>query len=222
MSAVNEVTDHQAVEPGPSAARRVTDASGNDVFLKPLDLACLQHGKLHPNVKERLARIRELPLRDIALLHGVEVIDGQPMLVWDWLPGVPLAAAERFAPGLARDLSLLVDAVHAHGLVHGAIHARNFILDSAGKPRLTHFSPLLHYDPSLDRDGLANLLHELNLTEPEPPVPAPATRPRWRTILGSASLWLAVLLTAASIAAGVWIYHIERRLEPQAGSAIAR
>ena len=149
---------------------RATDDAGEPVILKRLDPECLQHGRLHPNVKERLARIRELPLRDLAVLHGVDLFNGEAVLVWDDLPGETL---ERFlqhnsSPTLARDIALLVDALHGHGIVHGAIHSRNIIVDNTGRPRLTHLSPLLHYDLDVDRADLDKMLRELGLDATAP------------------------------------------------------
>ena len=202
----------QILEKLNSHTLRAIDVSGNRVILKTLDDACLQHGRLHPNVKERLARIRELPVRDLAMLHGVEIVDGQPVLVWDDLPGETLAQFVSHArpPGLGRDVSLLVDALHGHGIVHGAIHARNVIVDSTGRPRLTHLSPLLHYEPEVDRIELAKMLDELGLAEPPTAAAMAVERSRSSQVLRSASLWMAVGLAVLAIVGGAWIYHVER------------
>ena len=210
---VSDVPEFQIIETlTEGRTRRAIDASGNCVILKSLDPACLQHGRLHPNVKERLARIRELPVRDLALLHGVELVDNQPVLVWDDLGGQTLEqfVAHSRPAGLARDVSLLIDALHGHGIVHGAIHARNVIVDSNGRPRLTHLSPLLHYEPELDRADLAKMLDELGLVESQPVAAMPIERSRGLQLLRSASLWIAIGLATLAIVGGVWIYHVER------------
>ncbi|HEY7087146.1 MAG TPA: hypothetical protein VH518_03595, partial [Tepidisphaeraceae bacterium] len=48
--------------------------------------------------------------------------------------------------------------LHAHGIVHGALHARNIIVDRDGKLHLTHVSPLLYGDPEQDEHAVQELL----------------------------------------------------------------
>src|SRR5687767_16037968 len=47
---------------------------GRGVVLKPLEGDCVLKGKatLHPSIKERLSRVRELALAGVANLYGVE------------------------------------------------------------------------------------------------------------------------------------------------------
>src|ERR671912_347757 len=47
---------------------------GRGVVLKPLESDCVLKGKgtLHPSIKERLSRVRELALAGVANLYGVE------------------------------------------------------------------------------------------------------------------------------------------------------
>jgi hypothetical protein len=46
-------------------------AGGRSVVLKALDQDCLWKGQLHPNVKDRLGRVRELAHSGVANLYGV-------------------------------------------------------------------------------------------------------------------------------------------------------
>lgn len=191
------------------------DAAGHQLVLKRLDPACLQDGALHPNVRDRLNRIRELPLRDMAVLHGIEQLHDEPMLVWDFLPGETLTECEiAGSASLARDISRLIDALHSHGIVHGNLHARNIIVGPDGRPQLTHFSPLLHYDPAVDQKQLATLLGNFE------PVESPSRvgdvidedRRSFKQIVQSGSLWMAIALTVAAVAVGCWIYHAANQL----------
>jgi hypothetical protein len=45
---------------------------GRQVVLKKLDDDCLLDGQLHPSIKLRLERVRELPVRCVANFLGVE------------------------------------------------------------------------------------------------------------------------------------------------------
>src|SRR5687767_614258 len=88
---------------------------GRGVVLKPLERDCVLKGKgtLHPSIKERLSRVRELALTGVANLYGVErdrpaddsgngnaggngrangngaagSVAGQAWLIWEYVPG---------------------------------------------------------------------------------------------------------------------------------------
>lgn len=158
------------LSPGKSA---LAVASGNrSVVLKVLDSDCLTHSgsqpKLHPTIRDRLARVRELAHGRVANLHGVEAIQGRVCLVWEYCPGETL---EEWAMGeevsskdlmlAARELILTVESLHVRGIVHGAIHGRNAIVDPQGNLKLTHVSPLLYSDPQVDLASVAELFSGL-------------------------------------------------------------
>ena len=63
-------------ELAPGRTYRVRDASGRQLVYKRLDDDCLLHGQLHPSIRERLARVREVAHKGVASLHGVERRDG--------------------------------------------------------------------------------------------------------------------------------------------------
>jgi len=139
---------------------------GRKVLLKPLDTDCLLHRQLHPSIKERLARVRELALKSAANLHGVERDAHGVFLVWEFVEGESLdSSAAAMSPGqlaeMMREVVLSVESLHQVGIVHGAIHARNVIIDPAGRPRLTHISPLLFHDPAVDESALRSMLLRL-------------------------------------------------------------
>jgi hypothetical protein len=122
---------------------------------KPLDDDCLLDGELHPSIRLRLSRIREIPLAAMANLRGVERDGGKAFAVWEWVEGRTL---EELLPTLdeARrrklhdDVRLLVERLHGCGIVHGNLHSRNIIIDDHGQVHLTHASPLLHSDEEVD------------------------------------------------------------------------
>jgi serine/threonine protein kinase len=136
------------------------DDSGRQVVLKVLDQDCLLKGRLHPNIRDRLERVRELAHPAVAHLHGVERLEGKSYLVWEFVEGRTFEeyAASAADAGnldiLKREIALAVRVLHATGIVHGAIHGRNIIIDRVGKVRLTHISPLLYDDPASDEREL--------------------------------------------------------------------
>lgn len=139
-------------------------SDGRQVVLKILDSDCLLDGRLHPSVRERLARVRELAEKNVANLHGVERDGGYTFLVWDYVPGTTFADASaselphRELLQLSRELVLLVESLHAGGIVHGAISGGNVIVDPNRRLRLTHISPLLYADPRHDAQAVMALL----------------------------------------------------------------
>src|SRR5262249_5668254 len=65
---------------------------------------------------------------------------------------------------VARALVHHVESLHALGIVHGALHERNVIVERDGGVRLTHVSPLLHSDPDQDVAALLRLLRLLGFS----------------------------------------------------------
>ena len=61
----------------------------------------------------------------------------------------------------ARELVLTVESLHTQGIVHGAIHGRNIIIDPKGRVRLTHISPYLYTDAQVDAAAVVDVLREL-------------------------------------------------------------
>ncbi|HLL90667.1 MAG TPA: hypothetical protein VK324_15305 [Tepidisphaeraceae bacterium] len=158
-----------AAGPGAPPSYLALSAADRYVVLKPLDDDCLHRGQLHPAVLQRLARVRELAHPGIANLHSVERDaggggGGAAYLVWEHAEGRTfdefLAAGptpkELWLAG--RELILTVEALHAQGIVHGAVHGRNVIVAPTGRVRLTHVSPLLYTDPGEDEQAVLDLL----------------------------------------------------------------
>ncbi|CAN5580336.1 hypothetical protein BH10PLA1_BH10PLA1_17250 [soil metagenome] len=138
------------------------------VVLKLCDVECLQRGKLHPGIHARMSRVRELAHPGVANLHSVERDGPYLFAVWDDVPGLPIDQYVRThqpsSPSLARmarELILVVESLHALGLVHGRIAAGNVIVAPRGNIRLTHVSPLLYDDPAIDEAATLDLLNRL-------------------------------------------------------------
>ena len=155
----------------------ITTRGGRRVVLKRLDDDCLLDGQLHPSIKLRLERVRELPVRPIANFLGVERggDDGVARMIWEHVPGTPLAELQS-ADWLrvCREVVLAVQSLHAAGIVHGAIHAGNVIVDDAtGEVRLTHVSPLLYTEVENDAADVTAMLADLvHAREPGSPLAA--------------------------------------------------
>jgi serine/threonine-protein kinase len=191
---------------------------------KPLDDDCLLDGQLHPSIALRLQRVRELPVPAVANLHGVERDDtGRPVLVWEYVDGRTLEEAARAGcaggemsdaqrAAVRRDVMLAIEALHAAGITHGAIHERNVILDGCGRVKLTHVSPLLWDDPSVDRSEADAMFERLGFdpAPPEAPLPPePVRQPdpvRAGALIGAAVAAALGLMIAISV---VWYASLD-------------
>lgn len=143
---------------------------GRGVVLKELDPDCLLKGKgtLHPSIKDRLARVRELALAGVSNLYGVErdpAQGKQAWMIWEFVQGQTFdqfatesGCTPRQLALCARELVLTVDSLHMQGIVHGAIKGSNVIVLPGGGVRLTHVSPLLWSDPAEDMRAVIEML----------------------------------------------------------------
>jgi hypothetical protein len=144
-------------------------ASGDrQVVLKTLDDDCLWQGQLHPNIRDRLARVRELAHAGVANLYGVERDGPLTYLVWEFAQGQTLAeraaspsCGQRDFLLLARDLVLGVEMMHGRGIVHGTLKPSNVIIDGDDRVVITHVSPLLYSEPSDDVQVIVTMLSDL-------------------------------------------------------------
>lgn len=141
---------------------------GRTVVLKRVDEDCLLGNQLHPSIKERLARVRELAHGGVANLHGVAREGDSAWLIWEYVAGrtfEEFVAQECHTPAelldLARELVLAVDALHAQGIVHGAVIGTNVIVTPEGAMRLIHISPLLYTDMQADVECIISLLQDV-------------------------------------------------------------
>jgi hypothetical protein len=183
------------------------DEAGRRVVHKRLPDDCCQREQLHPSVKLRLQRLRELPLASFANILGVERTDRGVVLVSEYVEGVSLDAlpeADRIR--MTRELRLAVISMHQHGMVHGAIKPGNVIIAPDGALRLVDPSPLLHDDPAVDLAAV-DALDPLAKTEIDPAqtetVEHEDRRHRQRTL--AAAVVLATLALAAAVVSAYYL-----------------
>ena len=136
------------------------------VVIKRLDTDCLLENKLHPSIAERLNRIRELAHGSVANLYAVARDNREAHLIWQYLPG---QTWDEFLAGqpdvrqrltAARELVLNIELLHMQGIVHGALVGSNIILGDDHTWRITHVSPLLYTDMTVDVESVSRLLRD--------------------------------------------------------------
>lgn len=188
------------------------DPSGRQVVLKPLPADCLLGGQLHPSVRLRLQRIRELADTAVANFHGlVQLPEGQ-FLVWEYIDGRSVDDASMDPASLARELPLAVRTLHVRGLVHGALRARNVLVDDTGRLRLTHLSPLLYDDPLVDERAVEAILR--THVGPVGPAPVSAAHGESSNPLRKRAAIAAAVLTFVALGLAWWIARAAARPGP--------
>lgn len=143
--------------------------AGRLLVLKKLEQDCLFEGDLHPDIRERLARIRELAHAQVATLITVERdAQGTVYAVWQYIAGKSFQAwacekerDQRQVARMMRNLVLAAEAMHTQGIVHGRLHGGNIIVDESGVLRLLDVSPLLFTDPQDDAAAMAKLFEAI-------------------------------------------------------------
>ena len=140
---------------------------GRGVVLRRMPAECVVENQLHPLIKERLTRVREIAHAGIANLHGVgREADGSAWMIWEYVEGQPFDAYAAQTPPrtprelavIGRELTLTVEALHLQGVVHGALDGKNVFVTPYNTIRLTNVSPLLFTDPAADSDAVIELL----------------------------------------------------------------
>jgi hypothetical protein len=146
------------------------DDRGNAVVLKRLDADCLHRNQLHPAIKFRLARVRELAHPQLATLRGVERFNADAYSIWNCIDGTRWDQREQAADEwsqLALKLISAVQTLHSQGIVHGSLHAGNVYIKTDGSIHLTDVSPYLYTDPAVDIEAVLRLISDTGLTHRE-------------------------------------------------------
>ncbi len=206
------------------------DPTGRNVFLKSLPPDCLLEGQLNPTVADRLRRVREIAMTDVANLRSVERVGEGVFLVWDYVQGAPFDSVQGDSKALARQLIHTVEHLHATGLVHGALHPGNVLVDPAGAIKLIDISPLLFLDPKRDERAVVEMcrrvlpeeiagtidadssMQELSARLGNPPETPLASSPRPR--IRRRTLLAALLLMVIGVGAAVAIHRIVQGTRP--------
>lgn len=137
------------------------DETGEVVVYKRLPEDCCQKGQLHPTIRTRLQKLREIPASSMVNLIGVFRNELGVVLVREYVPGRSLDRLDpldrdRIFEGVYRAVSQL----HQHGLVHGALKPTNVIVKEDRTVTLIDPSPFLYDDPQVDWKDLANIYPE--------------------------------------------------------------
>lgn len=124
-------------------------ATGRTVALKRLVGGSLAGAEARARFEREIVMEAALRHPHIVGVRGVELIEGQPLLVMEWIDGVP---ADRWArpvqgpPRPVRDVLgtfvLICDAVayaHQRGVIHRDLKPSNILIDAGGAPHVLDF-----------------------------------------------------------------------------------
>lgn len=156
-----------ATELSPGQTYLAIGPGGRGVVIKKLEPDCLLNNRLHPRIRDRLARVRELAHPGVANLHGVEWDGHDAWLVWEYLEGERISEyaahhckSMQTVASLWRELVLAVQTLHVQGIVHGSVNDGNVIVSPTGMVKLTHVSPYLYTEAADDVEGVIDLLRD--------------------------------------------------------------
>lgn len=192
----------------PDQSWLATGPDGRKVVLKVLPDDCQIGQKLHPNIAERLQKLREIPLIHYAHLIAVERIDERVMMVMQYLEGTPITQVSSLDPRrLLRELSIAVQAMHQFGIVHGQIHPNNVLVDAQGNVQLLDASPYLFEDAQVDFDSIEQIAEQLGIQD-EQSIDEQETvkreaedkRFQWNNTVVAAALFLGAFLLMIALA----------------------
>lgn len=146
------------IELNPGVTWKSVDETGQMVIYKRLPDDCCQKGQLHPSIRTRLQKLREIPAGSMVNLMGVLRNEWGVVLVSEYVPGrsldrLDLLERDRAFEGVCRAVSQL----HQHGLVHGALKPTNVIVQEDGTVKLIDPSPFLYDDPQVDWQAVAGM-----------------------------------------------------------------
>lgn len=146
------------IELNPGISWKSASERGQTVVYKKLPDDCCQKGQLHPHIRTRLQKLREVPAGAMVNLLGVWRNELGLVLVSEYVPGRSLDLLDpldrdRLFDKVCRAISQL----HQHGLVHGALKPTNVIVQEDGTVKLVDPSPFLYDDPEVDWQALARM-----------------------------------------------------------------
>ncbi|MEM7202915.1 MAG: serine/threonine-protein kinase [Planctomycetota bacterium] len=126
--------------------RAVHSATRAQVALKRLVAGRFSTPEAIARFQRELEVAAELEHPCIVQVRGMEIVDGQPVLVMEWIDGEPITDWAR-RPETSRAAALLAvvqvcDAVHCahrHGVLHRDLKPANILVDRDGQPRVLDF-----------------------------------------------------------------------------------
>jgi len=132
--------------------------TGREVAIKRLAAGQFSTPEMHARFQREVEAVAALEHPHIVTVYGSEVVDGQPVLVMQWIDGVPFDRWARPMEGIIRPLAEILDAFakvcdavhHAHtrGVIHRDLKPTNVLVDSAGEPHVLDFGLARRNDDS--------------------------------------------------------------------------
>jgi len=124
-------------------------STGREIALKRLGTGIYSDAASRRRFEREIELAANLAHPGIVAVHGVEQVDGVPLLVMEWIGGQPLTAWAASLPrdrgGLELKLRLFlqvceaVQHAHARGVIHRDLKPSNVLVDASGRARLLDF-----------------------------------------------------------------------------------
>ena len=118
--------------------------TGREIALKRLLAGAFASPAARRRFEREIEAVTALAHPGIVTVHGVEQVEGAPVLAMEWVAGVPVTewAARRARPEVLQLFLQLCEALqHAHqrGVLHRDLKPSNVLVDASGRPRVLDF-----------------------------------------------------------------------------------
>jgi tetratricopeptide (TPR) repeat protein/tRNA A-37 threonylcarbamoyl transferase component Bud32 len=130
-----------------------------EVVLKRLAAGAFATPRMRARFEREVEALAALRHPNIVTVHATEVVEGQPVLVMEWVDGAPIdrwAAKQRTTASVLSTFIAVCDAVHhahQHGVIHCDLKPSNVLVDRAGQPHVLDFGLARLVAPDAGRAG---------------------------------------------------------------------
>jgi serine/threonine protein kinase len=130
-----------------------------DVVLKRLAAGAFATPRMRARFEREVEVLAALRHPNIVTVHAAEVVEGQPVLVMEWVDGAPVdrwAAKQLTTSSVLSTFIAVCDAVHhahQHGVIHCDLKPSNVLVDREGQPHVLDFGLARLVSPDGGRAG---------------------------------------------------------------------
>ncbi|RNC81398.1 MAG: serine/threonine protein kinase [Phycisphaera sp.] len=141
--------------------RAVQPSTGREVAIKRVRSGFLASRKERERLRREAILVASLSHPGIVTLHEYCEVNGQPLLVMEWIDGLPLleylcyhSLLERDRVSIFQDICEAIEHAHSRGVLHRDIKPSNILIDNENRARIIDFGLAICPDGSQLSDSL--------------------------------------------------------------------